>query len=86
MVFAMAFESDVAENHHFVVASNFLECALQIITRIFKVTGKPFFIGANDPSWGPQKSFSGWIIASPFYQSSNRVFGHRSRWTSSIVI
>ena len=54
MVFAMAFESDVAENHHFVVAPNFLECALQIVTRIFKVAGKPFFIGATTRAGVPR--------------------------------
>ena len=44
MMLAMALEADVLEDHHVVIAFDFLEGALEIFLRILAIAGKPVLV------------------------------------------
>src|SRR5262245_23987904 len=75
MMLAMRFKPDVAQQDHFVIVRHFLESPLQILAWILEVSGKPFFVGADDASRGAAKAFPARIITGPLNQRANRIFG-----------
>src|SRR5690606_35555400 len=75
VVFAVAFEFDVAQDDHLVVAGNFLEGALQVRTRVFGVAAEPVAIGLDDALRGAEQAFARRILAGPAKQGADRRFG-----------
>lgn len=49
-MFAVAFEANVSQQYHFVVAPDFFKRPLQIITGVLAVAGEPFLERSNYPS------------------------------------
>jgi hypothetical protein len=79
MMFAVRFELDVAQQHDLIVTSDFFEGSLQVFTRIFKITRKPFFISAYDATGCSEQSFAIRIVAGPTNESTHGIFGGRAR-------
>jgi hypothetical protein len=81
VVLTKAFNPDVLQKNHFIVACDLFEGALEIGNGIIVVTGKPFFIGASDPGGGVLEAFTGYVIAGPFEEGANCVFGFFTTWS-----
>jgi hypothetical protein len=52
MMLAVGNETNVAQQNHFVIPGDFLECPAQQLVRIFAISGKPLLIGTNDTRAG----------------------------------
>ena len=70
MVFAMAFERNVAQQDHLVIAFGFLEGARQHVRWIFQIAREEFLIGAHDPVRRAHQTFA--VRTSPAQRSSTR--------------
>ena len=70
---AVRFESDIAQQHDLVVASDFFECALKVLAGILGITGKPLFIRVNDPRRRPEQPFAVGIVAGPADEGAHGV-------------
>src|SRR5258707_1796580 len=84
VMFAMRFETDVAQQHHFVITGHFLEGPQQIVTRIVEISREPLFISAHNAGWRSAKSFPVWIVAGPLNERSNGSFGCCPRRTIAL--
>ena len=74
MMFAMAGEVDVAQQHHLVVAFGLLERSPQHLGGIIGVAGEVFLEGANDTLRRRLQPFPTGIIACPQQQRAHRLF------------
>ena len=79
VMLAVRFEPDVAQQDHFIVASDFLEGAVKIFAGIFEVAGKPFFVGANNAGRRATQAFPVRVIPGPLDERSHSSFGRCSR-------
>ncbi len=74
VVLAMALELDVAQDHHLVVAGDFLEGTPQILGRVRFITGEPVAISLDHPLGRVEQTFALRIIASPAQQYAHGIF------------
>src|SRR5262249_10215220 len=65
VVFAVAFELDVAQHDHLVVAFHFLEGAAQVLGRVFVIALEPVRIGLHHALGRVEQAFALRILARP---------------------
>src|SRR4051812_3809754 len=70
----MRLEADVTQQHDLVVAGDLFEGTLQILARVVEISGKPFFVGANEAARCAAKPFALGVVAGPADQSLDRGF------------
>ena len=65
VMLAMAFQRDIAQHDHIVIAFNILKSASQHFFRVFLVTGKKLGIGINNALGRINKPFAIRIVTGP---------------------
>src|SRR5690606_15558473 len=79
VVLAVAFELDVAQHDHLVVAGDLLEGARHVLVRIQAVAAEPLRVGVDHAPRRVEQAFARRILAGPLQQGAHRVFGLRAR-------
>src|SRR5690606_35957584 len=75
VMLAMAFEANVLEDNHFIIAIGFFEGPLQHQRRIDFVSTEVLAVGLGDAAWRIQQALSRRIIARPADQGPHCVLG-----------
>jgi hypothetical protein len=71
VVFAMAFDADVAKDDHFVIALDLFEGAGEDGGGIFRVAAEKFLVGADDAGGGVDQAFAFRVFAAPAEQGAD---------------
>jgi hypothetical protein len=72
---AIAFETDVAQHDHLVIALDLLEGPLQHGHRVFLVAAEPLAVGAGHPAGCVEQALAVRVVASPAQQGAHRFLG-----------
>jgi hypothetical protein len=74
-MFAMRLEGNVAQHDDLVVAGNFLKSPAEVVARVLRIAGEPFFVGPHDPGRRAEHSRAFRIVAGPANERADGVFG-----------
>src|SRR5690606_23976599 len=75
VVFAVAFELDVAQHDHLVVAADLLEGALEVLARVLAIAAEPVAVGIDHALGRVEQAFARGIIAGPAQQGADGGLG-----------
>ena len=75
VVFAVRDETDVLQDHQFVITADLFEGALQIFARVGMIALKQLAIGFGHALWRVQQAFAVGIVARPADQGTDGGFG-----------
>jgi len=80
VVFAVRFESNIAQDDQFIVAFDFFECSLQELDGILAIAPEPVLVSQGDTLRRIEQAFTLRIITSPAQEYFYSLFSLLSAW------